>query len=69
MEPKDVGFGKQISDARQERKLSRDELGSLLGITSEQVKLFEEDKERPPASLLYKLCEIFRLPVTAFFRQ
>lgn len=68
MEQANHGVGKQISEARLERNLSRDELGSMLGISSEQVRLFEEDEERMPASLLYKLSEIFKLPVTEFFK-
>ena len=68
MEPAEYGVGRQISEARLERNLSRDELGSMLGISSEQVRLFEEDEERMPASLLYKLSEIFKLPVTEFFK-
>lgn len=69
MESEDHGVGKQMSEARRERNLSRDELGSLLGITPEQVKLFEEDRERMPASILYRMAQIFKLPITAFFRQ
>ena len=63
------GVGKQISEARLERNLSRDEVGSMLGISPEQVRIFEEDQETMPAGLLYRLAEIFDLPVTAFFKH
>lgn len=65
----DHRVGKQINEARLERNLSLDQVGSLLGVSPEQVKLFEEDEQRMPAGLLYKLAEIFELPVTDFFKH
>jgi len=67
--PEDCRLGKLISLAREERNLSRDEVGRMLGISSEQLKRFEEDRERMPAGLLYRLSELLDLPVTAFFRE
>ena len=69
MEQVEHGVGRQITEARKRRNLSRDQLGDLLGISPEQVRLFEEDEERIPASLLYKLAETFDLPVTDFFKE
>ena len=69
MSQADSHVGKQISEARLERKLSRDQLGSMLGISPEQVRLFEEDEQRMPAGLLYKLAEVLERPVTDFFRS
>lgn len=61
--------GKQISQARVDRNLTRQELGVILGISSVQVARFEAGEEDMPAGLLYRLSEVFDLPVTAFFRQ
>ncbi len=69
MTPEDCRLGKLISLAREERNLSRDEVGRMLGISAEQVRRFEEDRERMPAGLLYRLAELLDLPVTAFFRS
>jgi len=62
-------IGKQISFARAERNLTRQDLGVILGISSEQVEKYESGKEAMPAGLLYRLSEVFDLPVTEFFRQ
>lgn len=62
-------LGKQISSARVERNLTREDLGTLLGISPEQVAKYESGEESMPAGLLYRLSEAFGLPVTAFFRQ
>ena len=69
MSLEELCVGKQISQARLERNLSRDQLGTMLGITSEQVRDFEEDRQRMPAGLLYKLAGLLDLPVTAFFKH
>ena len=61
--------GRQISCARAERNLSRRDLGAILGITSEQVEKYETGVESMPAGMLYRLSQVFELPVTAFFRK
>lgn len=61
-------IGKQISCARLERNLSRRDLGVILGITSEQVEKYESGTEPVRAGMLYRLSQVFGLPVTAFFR-
>lgn len=62
-------IGKQISCARIERNLSRRDLGVILGITSEQVEKYETGTEPMRAGMLYRLSQVFELPVTAFFRM
>lgn len=62
-------IGKQINWARVERHLTRTELGVILGISSEQVEKYESGEEAMPAGMLYRLSEVFDLPVTAFFKQ
>jgi|GEM_PF-3608624 len=62
-------IGKQVSSARVERNLTRQELGIILGISSEQVEKYESGEESMPAGMLYRLSEVFDLPVTAFFRK
>ncbi|WP_193367676.1 helix-turn-helix domain-containing protein [Pelagibius marinus] len=69
MEPSGAIIGKQISFARVERNLTRQDLGVILGISSEQVGKYESGEEAMPAGLLYRLSQAFDLPVTAFFRQ
>jgi len=41
----------------------------ILGITSEQVEKYETGVESMPAGMLYRLSQVFELPVTAFFRK
>lgn len=62
-------IGKQISSARAQRNLTRGDLGALLGISSEDVEHYETGVEAMPAGMLYRLSQVFDLPVTAFFRQ
>jgi predicted transcriptional regulator len=62
-----VGF--QINSARQERNLTRRDLGDLLGVSPEQVERYETGEEAVPAGKLYMISELFGLPVTDFFRQ
>lgn len=62
-------IGRQISHARAERNLTKQDLGSLLGISSDQVERFESGEEAMPAGMLYRLSEVLDLPVTAFFKQ
>jgi transcriptional regulator with XRE-family HTH domain len=69
LEPSGAIIGKQISFARVERNLTRQDLGVILGISSEQVEKYESGEEAMPAGLLYRLSEVFDLPVTEFFRQ
>ena len=67
--PSSTIIGKQISCARAERNLSRRDLGVILGITSEQVEKYETGVESMPAGMLYRLSQVFEVPVTAFFRK
>lgn len=62
-------IGRQISCARVERNLTEDDLGAILGISSEQVEIYEAGFEPMPAGMLYRLSQLFELPVTAFFRR
>lgn len=62
-------IGKQISSARAQRNLTRRDLGALLGISSEEVEQYEAGVEAVPAGMLYRLSQVFDVPVTAFFRQ
>ena len=62
-------IGRQISCARVARNLTRRDLGAILGISSEQVEIYETGVEAMPAGMLYRLSQVFELPVTAFFRR
>ncbi|MEO3428631.1 helix-turn-helix transcriptional regulator [Pelagibius sp. CAU 1746] len=68
MDPSGEIIGKQIAFARAERNLTRQDLGVILGIKSEQLEKYESGKEAMPAGLLCRLSDAFDLPVTAFFR-
>jgi transcriptional regulator with XRE-family HTH domain len=69
LQPCGTIIGKQISSARAQRNLTRRDLGALLGISSEEVEQYEAGVEAMPAGMLYRLSQVFDLPVTAFFRQ
>jgi transcriptional regulator with XRE-family HTH domain len=61
--------GRQINSARLERNLTRRDLGDMLGVSSEQVERYETGEESVPAGKLYRISELFGLPVTDFFKQ
>lgn len=62
-------IGRQLSSARRERNLSRQDLGKMLGVSPEQIEKYETGKESLPAGRLYQLSVLLDLPVTEFFRQ
>jgi transcriptional regulator with XRE-family HTH domain len=41
----------------------------MLGVSSEQVERYETGEESVPAGKLYRISELFGLPVTDFFKQ
>jgi transcriptional regulator with XRE-family HTH domain len=64
-----TGIGRQISNARRERNLTRQDLATMLGVSSAQMEKYETGKDPLPAGRLYQLCIVLDLTVTELFKQ
>ncbi|KUM25930.1 XRE family transcriptional regulator [Mesorhizobium loti] len=49
--------------------LSQEELGKVLGLTSQQIQKYEAGETRISASRLYDLAEHLAVPITWFFEE
>ena len=63
----DVHVGKRIKLARLSSGMSQDQLGRALGLTLQQVQLYEKGSTRVGAERLFLLARIFTVPVAYFF--
>lgn len=50
---------KILQQERQNRKMSRSELGQIIGISSESIRLLESGKRKPSYDVLVKLLDVF----------
>ncbi len=66
-DPIDVFVGQRVQIRRQLLGLSLTELGQLLGVTYQQTQKYEKGTNRISASRLWRLAQIFDVPVTWFF--
>lgn len=62
-----VKIGKLIAECRKERKLTQNELATMLGVTDKSVSKWENGKCLPDVSLYKKLCEILDITLNEFF--
>lgn len=69
--PKDVDIyaGTQLKKRRQELGLSQKALGSILGITFQQIQKYEKGLNRIGVSRLYDLCRALKVKPSYFFRN
>ncbi|UQY80704.1 helix-turn-helix transcriptional regulator [Candidatus Hepatincola sp. Av] len=69
--PKDVDIyaGTQLKKRRQELGLSQKALGSILGITFQQIQKYEKGLNRIGVSRLYDLCRALKTKPSYFFRS
>ena len=66
-DPIDAYVGNRVQIHRQLLGLSRTEMGQLLGVTFQQVQKYEKGTNRISASRLWRLAQIFDVPITWFF--
>lgn len=67
MHPVDVHVGSRIRLFRGLAGLSQSEMGSLLGLTFQQVQKYESGANRISGSKIFELSVILEVPLSAFF--
>lgn len=65
--PVDVHVGKRLRLRRTLLGFSQEKLGSLLGLTFQQVQKYERGTNRIGSSRLYKISTVLDVPVSYFF--
>jgi transcriptional regulator with XRE-family HTH domain len=65
--PTDVHVGRKVRDARVAKGMSQTELGTLLGVSFQQVQKYEKGTNRLGASRLWATATALDLPVPYFF--
>ena len=65
----DVIVGRNIRYARDEHKMSREELAKMMGMTQSHMGLMERGERGATAVSLSKLAKIFDKPVDSFFKD
>lgn len=63
----DVAIGQKLRALRLDRGLSQSEVGSLVGVTFQQMQKYENGMNRISAGRLVRIAAALRLPVTAFY--
>lgn len=63
----DRHFGVRLKQLRRLRELSQVDLGSLLGITFQQVQKYERGINRLTASRLVQICHLLNVPPSWFY--
>jgi transcriptional regulator with XRE-family HTH domain len=66
-DPQDTEIAKRLRALRLRRGLSQYELGSVLGVTFQQVQKYERGTNRITAGRLYRIAEVLDVPITFFF--
>jgi transcriptional regulator with XRE-family HTH domain len=66
-DPQDAEIAKRLRALRLHRGLSQYELGSVLGVTFQQVQKYERGTNRITAGRLYRIAEVLDVPITFFF--
>jgi transcriptional regulator with XRE-family HTH domain len=66
-DPIDVHVGSQVRMRRKLVGMSQEKLGKALGLTFQQIQKYEKGANRIGSSRLYKLSNIFNVPVAYFF--
>jgi transcriptional regulator with XRE-family HTH domain len=63
----DVVLGRRILGIRKMRRLSRESLSTLLGMSSRDLQHYETGKRRMQADLLIRLATILNVRISTFF--
>jgi len=65
----DKEVGRRLRERRCERGLSQNDLGSLMGISFQQIQKYERGQNRISASSLFLAGKILETPVFRFFEE
>ncbi|TMJ03329.1 MAG: helix-turn-helix transcriptional regulator [Alphaproteobacteria bacterium] len=63
----DVAIGQKLRALRLDRGLSQNDLGSLIGVTFQQLQKYEKGANRISAARLARIAAVLHVPVTAFY--
>lgn len=66
-DPRDPRIGMRIRTLRLERGLSQAELGTMLGVSFQQIQKYEKGVNRVSAGRLQRVAEALNVPVTFFY--
>lgn len=65
----DVEIGARLRQARKARGLSQTQLGESIGVTFQQIQKYERGANRVSASMLARIAESLRTPVSELFGE
>jgi transcriptional regulator with XRE-family HTH domain len=68
-DPMDKHVGARLKIRRLMLKMSQEKLGERLGVSSQQVKKYENGTNRMGSSRLQQLAAVLQIPVTFFFEN
>lgn len=55
----DNTFGERLRELRKRRRMNRDELGDILGVSGNAITAYETGKRNPRKEVIDKICEYF----------
>lgn len=55
----DNTFGERLRELRKRRRMNRDELGDILGVSGNAITSYETGKRNPRKEVIDKMCEFF----------
>lgn len=58
-----VIFGERLKELRQEKQLGQNKLSELLDLSNASISYWENGKQEPTASALFKLADFFNVSV------
>lgn len=61
-------IAKNLSRMREEKGLSLQKVGDFIGVSNQQISLFEQDKNRISAAQLYVLAKGFDVDIEEFYK-
>lgn len=61
-------IAKNLSRIRTEQELSLQKVGDFIGVSNQQVSLFEQDKNRISAAQLFVLAQHLNIDINEFFK-
>jgi transcriptional regulator with XRE-family HTH domain len=63
----DVAIGRRIKECRRNRKMSQTKLADQVGLAWQQIQKYEGGKNRVSAAMLWKIADVFGVPISLFF--
>lgn len=61
-------IAKNLAKIREEKGLSLQKVGDFIGVSNQQISLFEQDKNRVSAAQLYLLAKNFNVDIEEFYK-